>query len=408
MSLPDFASVEQQLVPEYRDKPMGVLPLDSPYSGCIAVSREAKALGIKRGARPIDLRKQYQNFPTAIARHDVYIRMHHRILEIVGSCLPIRKVWSIDEVECTLCAHERKNWQSLAHKIQQELIHHIGPYVTPSIGFGPNQVLAKIAAEMEKPNGLVRLHPDDLPHSLYKIELSDIPGIGQRMKHRLHMAGIGSVRQLMKLSGKQMRALWRSVEGERLWAGLHGYRLSTEETTRRMFGHGRILSPDWRNVEGVRNCTRTLLVKAARRLRRAGYAAQALKVSIGFQDHIRLSEDRKFTLPAFDDRSFFHELDKALELMWQKMADQMHIKPFKVSICLYGLVPVQARTEDLLEGPNERTRRQNWENISHMLDQLNTEHARTIVSFGTHIEPPGGYTGGKIAFGRIPDMRDFI
>ncbi|PHR92633.1 MAG: hypothetical protein COA69_07330 [Robiginitomaculum sp.] len=249
-----FASVEQQLVPAYRDRPMGVLPLDSPYSGFIAVSREAKALGITRGARLIDVRKEYPGFPAAVARHDVYIGIHHKILQTVGQSLPIHKVWSIDEVECRLMENERANWLGLAVDIRDNLAREVGPYITPSIGFGPNQLLAKIAAEMDKPNGLVCLHPRDLPRALSHVKLPDIPGIGRSMRVRLEQAGINSVQKLMGLSGKQMRALWRSVEGERLWAGLHGYRTEKPQTERRMFGHGRILSPDWRNRAGVRNC----------------------------------------------------------------------------------------------------------------------------------------------------------
>ncbi len=400
-----FASVEQQLVPEYRDRPMGVLPLDSLYSGFIAVSREAKALGIKRGARLIDVRADYPGFPAAIARHDVYIKVHHRILKVVGQTLPIHKVWSIDEVECRLMGRERTDWRRLATEIRSNLARQIGPYITPSIGFGGNQLLAKIAAEMDKPNGLVCLHPRDLPGALYKIKLSDIPGIGRRMEKRLEDAEIKSVRQLMAISGKQMRALWRSVEGERLWAGLHGYKVEKQETTRRMFGHGRILSPDWRHMTGVRNCARLLLVKAARRLRRQHYAATNLALSVGFRDKTRLSFEHRLPVPATDDRTFLNGLENLLGVLRQKAPS---CPPFKVSICLFGLVPSGARTEDLLETTANRARRRQWEDISIMVDGLNSQYARTIVSLGTYIEPPGGYTGGKIAFGRIPDMADFI
>ena len=163
-----FASVEQQLVPKFRGRPMGVLPLDSLYSGFIAVSREAKALGIKRGARLVDVRKAYPGFAAAVARHDVYIRVHHKILQVVGQSLPIHKVWSIDEVECRLMDNERADWRGLAAGIRADLARDIGPYITPSIGFGANQVLAKIAAEMEKPNGLVCLHPRHMPEALYE------------------------------------------------------------------------------------------------------------------------------------------------------------------------------------------------------------------------------------------------
>ena len=300
---------------------------------------------------------------------------------------------------------KRQEWRAVAETIRAKLAQGIGPYITPSIGFGPNQVLAKIAAEMNKPNGLICLHPSQLPQALYPIDLADIPGIGRGMTKRLSAANIATVQQLMALSGKQMRSLWRSVEGERLWAGLHGYQLEKPKTQKRMFGHGRILSPDWRNRKGVRNCARLLLVKAARRLRRAGFAAGHMSVSIGFADKTRLRAEQKLCVPAIDDQSFLAGLEVLLAKLWQRAPNA---RPFKVSICLSGLVRTQDRCEDLLETPADRLQRRRWENLSALIDTANNHYARTMISVGTHIEPPGGYTGGKIAFGRIPDMKDFI
>ena len=85
-----------------------------------------------------------------------------------------------------------------------------------------------------------------------------------------------------------------------------------------------------------------------------------------------------------------------------------HCPPFKVSICLYGLVLANKRMGDLLEMKIVRDQRQKWEEISRLIDRENNRYARTILSVGTHVEPPGSYTGGKIAFGRIPNMKDFI
>ncbi|MCF6275730.1 MAG: type VI secretion protein ImpB, partial [Robiginitomaculum sp.] len=298
-----FASVEQQLRPELRGKPMGVLPLDSKYSGFIAVSREAKLLGVKRGARLVDVQETWPNFPTVVARHDVYVRVHQEILTAMETVLPVHKVWSVDEVECRLMGRERDNWRGIAALARETLAREVGAYITPSIGFAANQLLAKIAAEMDKPNGLVCLHPRDMPAAIHNINVSDIPGIGKCMGRRLEKAGIYTMPELLRLSGKQMRGLWGSVEGERLWAGLHGYALEKPATKRGMFGHGRILSPDWRNQKGVRDCARLLLIKAARRLRRENYAAGKLSVSVGFQDRGRMRRECNLSQPAVNDQS---------------------------------------------------------------------------------------------------------
>lgn len=400
-----FASVEQQMRPHLQNKPMGVLPLNSKYSGFIAVSREAKLLGIKRGTRLVDIQKTWPNFPAVVARHDVYMQVHHAILAAMDTVIPVHKIWSVDEVECRLMGRERDNWRNIAVQVRETLARKIGPYITPSIGFAANQILAKIAAEMDKPNGLICLHPRDMPDAILGIKLSDIPGIGNRMGRRLEKAEITTMPQLLRLSGKRMRGLWGSVEGERLWAGLHGYAVERPETTRGMFGHGRILSPDWRNPKGVRDCARLLLVKAARRLRRESYAAGRLSISIGFQDRGRSRRECNLSPPAFDDQTLLCSLEHLLSAVWETTPPA---QPFKISVCLSSITPLQARAEDLLEFETDRNRRRQWEHLSTVLDKLNTRYEATVVSQGTYIEPPGGYAGGKIAFGRIPDKEDFI
>ena len=70
-----------------------------------------------------------------------------------------------------------------------------------------------------------------------------------------------------------------------MWYALHGYEIQAEPTQRSMYGHGRVLPPDWRNLPMARDCSRLLLVKAARRMRRDGFAARQLGLWInGLKD----------------------------------------------------------------------------------------------------------------------------
>jgi DNA polymerase IV len=133
---------------------------------------------------------------------------------------------------------------------------------------------------MDKPNGFVMLGPENLPGPLFNIELRDLPGIGSGIHARLGRAGVFTVEQLWNLSPKQARLIWNSVEGERMGAQLLGYAVSLSETARRMFGHGRVLSSDWRQPHEARECLRLLTAKAPRWLRREGYPARILAVSM--------------------------------------------------------------------------------------------------------------------------------
>jgi DNA polymerase-4 len=228
----------------------------------------------------------------------------------VNKHVPVKKVWSIDEIECELIGRERERAYEIALAIQDGLRRNIGAYVTPSIGLAPNQFLAKVAAELEKPNGFVMLRAEDLPGPLLKLKLSDLPGISSGMEKRLSAAGILSVQDFWNISAKHARAIWGNVEGERMWAQLHGHRIERPATTRRMFGHSRVLSGEFKDPKRAIDCLRLLTVKAANRLRRENYTAAAMSVSLRDQDKLRWTGETQFA-PCRDDHSFLKHIRHA-------------------------------------------------------------------------------------------------
>ena len=399
-----FANAEKQLRPELRGQPVGVVPLESEYSGLIARCYEAKAYGIRRGTSVREARALCPGIALPVARHDEYVKLHHRILAELDRHVPVRKVWSADEMECTLIGSERRRGEDIAQSIRCGLKEAIGPWMTASIGLAPNQFLAKVAAEMNKPEGLVVLRPEDLPGPLFDLELQDLPGISGRMHTRLGKAGVFTVEQLWNLSPKQARAIWNSVEGERMWAQLHGYAVSRPETERRMFGHGRVLSGEWRQPDKARGCLRLLTAKAARRLRRENYLARAIHVSIGAQDGRRWSGDASFS-PARDDHTFLQHtsvlFDAGMEALGSRQLS-------KVSVFLHQISRPGENSGDLFEQASCATDRARWERVTDAMDALNARNGACVVSLGPRKEPPGGYAGAKIAFGRVPDLNDFL
>ncbi|MEP7353184.1 MAG: BON domain-containing protein [Acidobacteriota bacterium] len=162
--------------------------------------------------------------------------------------------------------------------------------ITCSIGIAANRLLAKIACKVDKPNGITIWHPHDMPAPLVQRALSDIPGVGDRMEARLAGLQITTIEGLLQTRPAQLRALWGSVNGERMWYALHGYAIQAEPTQRSMYGHGRVLPTDWRNIPKARDCSRLLLVKAARRMRRDNFAARQLVLWInGLKDGCTLT-----------------------------------------------------------------------------------------------------------------------
>jgi len=226
-----FAHVEKQADPSLWDKPVAVAPLESPASGVIACCYQAKALGVKRGMKRVEAEALAPEIVFRHARHDEYIYRHWDILKVIENHAPVEKAWSVDEMSVDLKRIELARATDIVHAIKAELREKLGPLVTASFGLAQTGLLAKIASEMNKPDGLVVLHPDEMPGRLYDLPLEKIPGVGGGMIVRLRRAGITTTKELLDLQPKHARRIWGSVEGERLWRALHGQHTERPETT---------------------------------------------------------------------------------------------------------------------------------------------------------------------------------
>ncbi len=120
-------------------------------------------------------------------RPDLYVRTQQRIVVAVLSVLPIDVICSIDELAAVL--EDRDCPEEIAGRIKQCVREAVGKRITCSIGCAPNRWLAKVAADLNKPNGLTVLNPRDLPGRLLNLGLEELSGIGRRMRARLERAG---------------------------------------------------------------------------------------------------------------------------------------------------------------------------------------------------------------------------
>jgi len=337
-----FATVEKQVTPALRGKPVGVIAMASEYSALIAQCYIAKAMGCRRQMRVKEARKACPDIILVPARHDIYVDMHHRIL-------------------------------------------------------------AKICAEMEKPRSFVVLHPRDWPGKLSHVPLGDVPGIASGNIVRLRRAGINTLPDLLAISAKHARAIWGSVEGERLWAQLQGYSIERPETQRSMFGHSRNLSGEWQRPEKALECLRLLTTKAARRVRADAFWAQKLTVSLKDEHKRKYRIERQFS-PARDDFTFQREMTCAFEsLMQAQRGRQLR----SIYVMLHGLCKEDTVIDDLFTKASQHKTRQKHEAACDVMDAMNSRYGASYLNIGPQPVIPGGYVGGKIAFGRVPTKEDF-
>jgi DNA polymerase-4 len=414
-----FASVEQQLRPELRGRPVVVSPAESEFTSAIAASAEAKKYGIKTGTMIADARALCPDVVIVQARHDVYVKFHHAIVNEVWNHIPVTKVCSIDEVACSLMGRERKveNAVRIANSIKQGIRRNVGDWMSCSVGLAPSRMLAKVAADMQKPDGLTILEAHDLPHKLLPLPLSDFPGIGWNMHKRLRERGVETVADLWNLSRQRTRQLWGSIEGERFWYELHGHDIPDRpEAKKSSIGHSHVLAAKMRDADAARLVARRLLLKAGTRLRRMELASGSLVLHATFENGTPpdkwkrrswrndegWSTDIRFH-PTQDTAVLLAKLDEE----WATLMRQHAGRRFKmIGIVLHGLQPANKIAPDLFAVPDEKPAA-NGVDLYSAVDRINKKYGQDTVALGVLPGQIAKYVGAKIAFNRIPDLAEF-
>lgn len=386
-----FASVEQQLRPELRGRPIGILPVLAETTCCIAASREAKRFGVKTGTSVADARRLCPDIVFVEARPPVYIEMHHRLMAIVDSVIAVSEVLSIDEVACDLTG----SWQQEAvirqrcMEVKARLRDEAGECLTCSIGIGPNRFLAKTASNMQKPDGLTVIHQEDLPEVLFPLRLDDLNGIGHAMLQRLHHHGIHSVEALCQASREQLRRVWGSVEGERFYGRLRGVDIPHVPTRRASIGHSHVLPPHLRHPAGAWSVLSKLTQKAALRLRAEGYLAGRLSIQVTWRQHDAWEAAATFS-PLADTLGFLRTLNG----LWAERPG--HGEPVKVGMTLSDLYPAEQATLPLFDtnarGPGLDT----------VFDRVRRKYGNDALYFGAAYLA-AHEASMRIAFNHIPD-----
>ncbi len=408
-----FASVEQDARPELRGRPVGVVPMMADTTVCIAASYEAKARGVKTGTVVADAKRLCPGLVLVEARHELYVDYHHRIVEAVESCLPVTTVCSIDEMACRLVGRERPLMAAmeLGRQVKRRILERVGPMMRSSVGLATNRYLAKVASDMEKPDGLVALPLDILPYALRQLTLRDLPGIGARTEKRLNEQGIRTMDDLMARNCEQAGQLWGSVLGERLWHWLQGEDFDMSETEHlKSLSHQHVLAPEMRTEEKAWAVAHKLLHKAAMRLRAGGLWAGSIGLAIGFAvprgDKTPVS---RYGVPTRGWKGEIHlnecrdnqTLIAALSRLWaSRPSGAEYDHPYFIGVHLNGLVPDRLHTLNLFDGLEDE---QSRVRLLAAMDALNNKYGLSTLAPATMLT---AYKAAptRIAFHSIPEL----
>lgn len=405
-----FASVEQQLHPALRGKPVAVIPVLTDSTSCIAASYEARAFGVRTGTRVGDAKRLCPGITFVMSRTGDYVRLHHEILAVAETVLPVQAVHSIDEFSCRLLGvqRERAEAERLALAVKRAIAERVGVCLRCSIGVAPNRLLAKLASDMQKPDGLVVIEKHELPDRLLHLDVRALSGVGPRMVQRLARHGVATMGDLYARSAVEMERIWESLLGRWWYEALRGEDLYERPTIRRTISHQHVLAPELRNREGSRAVAIRLLMKAAARARSLGYVPRRLSVSVrhvGDRTHEGGRMSRTWgdgvSFPDCDDTITLVEL---LTGMWAAYESWLRgagagvgvMTPLRVGVTLEDLVPRASATPSLFAEARERAA------LSKAMDTVNAKYGKNAMYLGS-MHNARSSAPSRIAFNRVPD-----
>jgi len=395
-----FASVEQAEHPELMGRPVAVVPSLVDTTCCLAASYPAKACGVRTGTLVKDARKLCPNIQFIEANHEKYVSYHHRIIEAVERCLPVTKVCSIDEMSFELVGREQTLDFALskARSMKERIRVDVHPALTCSIGIAPNRYIAKMASDMQKPDGLTVIQSHELPSRLFGLKLRDFPGIGPRMEERLVAARCNSAASLCQRSFEELTKLWGTKVGGDFWKLIHGEQIPERDSPRASFSHSRVLAPVDRTPEKAWPHLVALVTKAAMRLRYDRFYAKSMQLSIKLLSNERQSHSSTLHSNTWHRGCRFFETQDTnmllaeLSKLW-KEAPRSRL--LRVGITLGGLVVAEKHQLSIFENAKQA-------NLMAAIDNLNKKIRKNLVVLGSSADLKEG-RHAPIAFGHIPN-----
>jgi DNA polymerase-4 len=291
-----FASVEEGRRPELRGKPVIIGGSGDPSQrGVVSTaSYEARKYGI-HSAMP--LMKAYRLCPHAVflpVDYQEYSRVSHIIKEILAEFSPVMEDVGIDEAFLDISDLEKSSEQ-IAYEIKEKIKSKTG--LTCSIGIATNKLLAKIASDLQKPDGLTIITEGDLEARIWPLPVRKLWGVGPKTEGYLKELKILTIGDLAAASGDYLIEQFGKSYGQYLYEASHGIddsplatqwepKSSSRETT---------FQSDTENWQTIAKALAEQVRDVADDLKKRGYTCRNVTVKIRFSDF--QTQTRARTLP---------------------------------------------------------------------------------------------------------------
>lgn len=312
-----FASVEQRDNPQLRNKPV-LVGGDGPRGVVAAASYEARAFGC-HSAQPTAVAKRL--CPQAIivsGRHGDYKAVSKQVFAILERFSPLIQPISIDEAFLDVTGSTKLFGPpfDIAKEIRRLVKQETD--LTCSVGVAPNKFLAKLASDMDKPDGLFVIDPARIQHTLDPLPITKLPGVGPSAERTLNRLGVRSVRDLRTIPLETLRARM----GEQ-GAHLHNLARGIDDRPVRIdreaksISHEHTFPIDLNNPDEVRAIIARLAQDVASRLRKHHRYAKTITIKVRFGDFETITRSTTLDQQSDETRTI-HDAARSLFDHWAR------------------------------------------------------------------------------------------
>jgi len=314
-----YASVEQRDNPELRGKPVVVGGKPKSRGVVATCSYEARKYGI-RSAMPLS--EAYRRCPHAVflpVDFAKYRRVSQQLHKIFQDYTPLVEPLSLDEAFLDVTASLRLfgSTENIARELKKRIKDELN--LTASIGLAPNKFLAKIASDIQKPDGFVVIDEDQIEAFLDPLPVERIWGVGPKTAEQLHELNVRTVRDLKKIDKPTLNRLFGQL-GNQLYYLARGIDDRPVEPEREAKSIGREITfqQDLTDPEVLKTYLLDLSLDVGRRLRKAGLKARTVTLKVRLADFKTLSRSRTL--------NYSTDLDKEIYKEACQLLDELHLK----------------------------------------------------------------------------------
>lgn len=372
-----FVSCERVFRPELAGKP--VIVTTSQNDGCaVAMSNEAKALGIKRGVPVFQIRDliRRHNVFTIKGNHSRYGDISTRVVSVIEGVVPDIEVYSIDEAFIHFPENDIDTTEQLGREIVRRVRRWVG--IPTALGIAPTKTLAKIAARFAKKypgyRAVCIIDNDEKRRKALRLtEIGDVWGIGRRLAARLNKAGITRAIDFADLTKIEVEQLL-NVVGQRTWRELNGepcIERDAIDADHKQIGTSRTLTPSVAELSQLEEAVSSFVTTASRKLRKQKSAACSLSVFLHtnpFRTDLPQyynSASRTFEEPTGDLMTLTAQALDALRQIYRK-----GLLYRRAGVLFTDIVPVEHIQPSLFHPADDRERRRK---LNELVDRMNAD-----------------------------------